>query len=124
MCAHPAGKAEGLNRLFTASTLMSSVLVLNMMRILNNDSLQKLHVLTALSKMVGGAVPTVFPHLCLLLRDFDLAPEDTGFEGLDAWMELHDQQLPEIARQQHIVMQDVDNLKAANATEGLRGRMQ
>ena len=38
------GKPEGLNRLFTATTLMSSVLIVNVMRQLNNDALQKLTV--------------------------------------------------------------------------------
>lgn len=38
------GKADGLNRIFTATTLLSSVVVINVMRHLNHDAIDKLEV--------------------------------------------------------------------------------
>jgi len=97
------GKAEGLNRLFTMSALISSVMVLNVMRHFNDDAVNKLTVLTALSKMVSGCTPSRFPHLCVLIRDFELSLEDTGYSDLNAWLEAvvngtHDRATSPVAR--------------------------
>ena len=43
--------------------------------------------MTALSKMVVGANPSFFPHLTILLRDFELDPAEAGFDTLDEWLE-------------------------------------
>ena len=48
---------EGLTRLFTAATLISSVMCVNVMRHLNHDSIEKLDVLTALSKALATNSP-------------------------------------------------------------------
>jgi len=45
-----SGNQEGLNRLFTFSVLLSSVLVLNVMRQVNDDTLDKLGAVAALSR--------------------------------------------------------------------------
>eukprot|EP00658_Telonema_sp_P-2_P032575 TRINITY_DN24083_c0_g1_i2.p1 TRINITY_DN24083_c0_g1~~TRINITY_DN24083_c0_g1_i2.p1 ORF type:complete len:446 (-),score=133.68 TRINITY_DN24083_c0_g1_i2:448-1785(-) len=63
------------------------------MRQLNDDSLAKLNVLAALSKMVrsdnsiDAYQNLAFPSLCILLRDFDLDITESGYECLDDWME-------------------------------------
>ena len=44
------GKAEGLSRLFTVVTLASSVMVLNVMRHLNHDAIDKLEVSSLLAE--------------------------------------------------------------------------
>jgi len=82
------GKEEGLRRLFAMTTLISSVVVMNLLRLLNNDTMDKLTVLAALSKMMGGESPPSPPHLCLLLRDYELSVEEAGYSSLDEWLEV------------------------------------
>ena len=47
-------------------------------------------MLTALSKMVIGPNPSFFPHLTVLLRDFELDPAEAGFDSLDEWLEVNE----------------------------------
>lgn len=81
-----SGNQEGLNRLFTFSVLLSSVLVLNVMRQVNDDTLDKLGAVAALSRLVQGDV-SVFPKLYTLVRDFELSIEESGFDTLNAYLE-------------------------------------
>merc|ERR1712159_380646 len=81
-----SGNQEGLNRLFTFSVLLSSVLVLNVMRQVNDDTLDKLGAVAALSRLVQGDV-SVFPKLYALVRDFELSIEESGFDTLNAYLE-------------------------------------
>lgn len=86
------GNTEGVRRLFSTLALCSSVLVLNVMRQLNDDSLSKLNVLAALSTMVKSEAHEVsnqmeMPALAILLRDMDLDITEDGFKDLNSWME-------------------------------------
>jgi len=81
-----SGNQEGLNRLFTFSVLLSSVMVLNVMRQVNDDTLDKLGAVAALSRLVQGDV-SVFPKLYALVRDFELSVEESGFSSLDEYLE-------------------------------------
>jgi len=66
--------------------LLSSVLVLNVMRQVNDDTLDKLGAVAALSRLVQGDV-TVFPKLFALVRDFELSIEENGFSSLNDYFE-------------------------------------
>jgi len=86
------GNTEGVRRLFSSLALCSSVLVMNVMRQLNDDSLSKLNVLSALSTLVKSESHEIsnnmeMPALAILLRDMDLDIGESGFADLNSWME-------------------------------------
>eukprot|EP00658_Telonema_sp_P-2_P006939 TRINITY_DN125_c0_g1_i16.p1 TRINITY_DN125_c0_g1~~TRINITY_DN125_c0_g1_i16.p1 ORF type:complete len:540 (+),score=225.92 TRINITY_DN125_c0_g1_i16:64-1683(+) len=81
-----SGNQEGLNRLFTFSVLLSNVLVLNVLRQVNDDTLNKLGAVSALSRLVQGSVD-VFPELLTLVRDFDLDITEDGFADNNEYLE-------------------------------------
>ena len=74
------GHQDGLHRLFTLSLLMSSALVLNVMRQFNDDALERLGAATAHARGVlpGNPFGGDTPNLLVLLRDARLRMQHEG----------------------------------------------